>query len=375
MNVKKSIKSGMIKEITKSNKLSLIASGLILSSSLVFGADTIDAAFKDGKVSGSLIGYSSVSENADTLSTGNIGLAYKTGSYNGFSGKVGFFGSHAFEEDDANSSFEKNAIMSEANLTYTLDNFGSLTVGRQAVSLEWMGDYQEAALATITAIPDTTIVLAFSDKKGVAAKDEITDFYDINGSNGAYVADVKYSGLKGIEFNPYFYSAPDLANFYGLKTTFTADMFGAVAHYAISSEDTQDDGSIGHLELNTTLSGVSAAVGYIKTDKDVGAGSMLAAEGDNISPFEDGTQVYEADARTVYGSLGYTIADIELGALYGQTTYGSTDDKEKELNLTASYPITESLVASLLYGDVTADSNNTDYSDYNKVLASVEYTF
>ena len=97
--------------------------------------------------------------------------------------------------------------------------------------------------------------------------------------------------------------------------------------------------------------------------------------GDNISPFDTGNNTYAADAKTVYGSLGYTIADIELGALYGQTTYGSTDDKEKELNLTASYPITESLVASLLYGDVTADSNNTDYSDYNKVLASVEYTF
>lgn len=149
-------------------------------------------------------------------------------------------------------------------------------------------------------------------------------------------------------------------------------MFGAVAHYAISSEDTQDDGSIGHLELNTTLAGVSAAVGYIKTDKDVGAGSMLAAEGDNISPFEDGNQVYEADARTVYGSLGYTIADLELGALYGQTTYGAADDKEKELNLTATYPITESLAASILYGDVTAELSD---DDYNKVLASVEYTF
>ena len=56
MNVKKSIKSGMIKEITKSKKLSLIASGLILSSSLAFGADTIDAAFKDGKIASSLIG-------------------------------------------------------------------------------------------------------------------------------------------------------------------------------------------------------------------------------------------------------------------------------------------------------------------------------
>ena len=63
MNVKKSIKSGMIKEITKSKKLSLIASGLILSSSLAFGADTIDAAFKDGKVSGSLIGYGVTQDN------------------------------------------------------------------------------------------------------------------------------------------------------------------------------------------------------------------------------------------------------------------------------------------------------------------------
>ena len=159
---------------------------------------------------------------------------------------------------------------------------------------------------------------------------------------------------------------------YGLTPASCTNVSGASTHYAISSEDTQDDGSIGHLELNTTLSGVSAAVGYIKTDKDVGAGSMLAAEGDNISPFEDGTQVYEADARTVYGSLGYTIADIELGALYGQTTYGSTDDKEKELNLTASYPITESLAASILYGDVTAELSD---DDYNKVLASVEYTF
>ena len=156
---------------------------------------------------------------------------------------------------------------------------------------------------------------------------------------------------------------------------------GGVAHYAQSDVDKSfgiangyEDGSIGHVELNTTFADISAAVGYIKTDKDGGAGAMDVA-GDNINLFEDGNQVYSADARTVYGSLGYTIADIELGALYGQTTYGSTDDKEKELNLTASYPITESLVASLLYGDVTADSNNTDYSDYNKVLASVEYTF
>ena len=68
-------------------------------------------------------------------------------------------------------------------------------------------------------------------------------------------------------------------------------MFGAVAHYATSSEELVDtnDGSIGHLELNTTISDFTAAIGYIKTDKDGGSGSMTAV-GDNISPFEDGNQ-------------------------------------------------------------------------------------
>ena len=96
----------------------------------------------------------------------------------------------------------------------------------------------------------------------------------------------------------------------------------------------------------------------------------MSAYGDNISPFDTGNNTYSADAKTVYGSLGYTIADVELGALYGETKY-AVDSKEKELNLTASYPITEALTASVLYGDVNANS----YEDDKYVLASVEYTF
>ena len=44
------------------------------------------------------------------------------------------------------------------------------------------------------------------------------------------------------------------------------------------------------------------------------------------------------------------------------------------LNLTAGYPITESLATSILYGDVNSDEANGD-SDDKYVLASVEYTF
>ena len=104
----------------------------------------------------------------------------------------------------------------------------------------------------------------------------------------------------------------------------------------------------------------------------------MSAYGDNISPFDTGNNTYSADAKTVYGSLGYTIADVELGALYGVTTYGSDDFKEKELNLTASYPITETLSTSILYATIDGDEADTSGSattDQNYVLASVEYTF
>ena len=55
-----------------------------------------------------------------------------------------------------------------------------------------------------------------------------------------------------------------------------------------------------------------------------------------------------------------------------QDSYISKYLAEKELNLTVGYSFTESLDASLLYADIDANSSS---DDYNKVLASVEYTF
>lgn len=370
-----------MKNLLKGQTISLVACGLILSSTMAFGADTIDAAFKEGKVSGSLAlygeKYDNKENNADSgFGNGNATVAFETGSFYGLSAKAEFKGNLKLgevEHNDHQNSYANDSLMTEAYIKYAMEGF-AISAGRQAIDLEWLGDYHESVVAAITAVPDTTIVLGYTARKAESGIDYSEDFYDINGNKGAYVADIKYAGLKSVEFNPYYYSAPDLVDFYGLKTTFTADMIGAIAHYAVSSEDTQDDGSIGHVELNATISDLTAAVGYIKTDKDVGAG-LMPTYGDNISPFEDGNQVYGADARTVYGSLGYTIAGVELGALYGQTTYGTDDFKEKELNLTAGYSITESLGASILYGDVTADSDDSSTYDYNKVLASVEYTF
>ena len=374
-----------MKNLLKGNKVSLVACGLLLSSSFAFGADTIDSAFKDGKVSGSLTGYGVNYDLKDggtdsSFTSGAIALAYETASLKGFNAKAGFIGVHVFSEknDGDASDIASKVLMTEAYGKYAND-LVSVTIGRQAIDLEWMGDFHEAAVVAVTAVPDTTIVLGYSQKKAVAGVDETSESFEkFNGNKGAYVLDAKYSGLEGIEFNPYAYSAPDLANWYGLKTTFTADMFGVVAHYAASNVDVagEDDGSMGAIELNTEVAGISAAVGYIKTDKDGGLGYMDSV-GDNYEPLDSGNAIYLEDAKMLYGSLGYSIAGVDLGAIYGVTTYGSADYKEKELNLTAGYSITESLSTSVLYANIDGDEADTANAttDQNYVLASVEYTF
>ncbi|WP_323597085.1 Opr family porin [Aliarcobacter butzleri] len=382
-------------------RLSLITCGLVLSSSFVFANEvkTFDDAFKSGKASGSLglygkhIDYSGTQSSYDPTKqvgkagylNGNATIGYETASLYGFSAKAEFKGNLDLGEinnDDRKSGiapFENNALMTEGYLKYANDAF-FVSAGRQAIDLEWLSDYHEAVVAGITAVPDTTIVLGWTKRKAESTSELSEDFWKINENKGAYVADIKYAGFEGVELNPYYYSAPDLADWYGLKTTFNTDYFGIVAHYAASNEDVQDveDGSIAHLELNTEIDGFTAAVGYIKTDKDGGTGTMAAA-GDNISPFEDGTQNYGLDAKTVYGSLGYTIADVTFGALYGQTDYDYDTTvknlKEKELNLSVGYAFTESLSTSVLYVNVDADSNEPDYSDYDKWIATIEYTF
>lgn len=351
-------------------KISLVTCGLLLSTSMAFGADSIDEAFKTGSVSGDITLYGTKADNkggtADTdASFATTGIAYETASYMGLSAKAGFRAGHAFDD----STLANDALMTEAYVKYANDMF-SLTVGRQEIGLEWLGDYNEAIVAGITAVPDTTIVLGYVNQQAAADEDEIGDFAEVT-EDGTYVVDVKYTGLSGVELNPYFYSAPDVADFYGLKATYSSDMFGAVAQYAASSEDVGSDGSIAHVEASTSLAGISAALGYIKTDKTAGVAS-ISAYGDSISPFDNGVNTYSADAKTVYGSLGYSVAGVDLGLLYGETDY-SVNSEEKELNLTAGYSITDSLGLSLLYVKYDEEGSSSNDSDY--ASATLAYSF
>lgn len=163
---------------------------------------------------------------------------------------------------------------------------------------------------------------------------------------------------------------------------YNLEHFGAIAQYAKSSLTNEyktnnglENGYIAHFELNGNFEDLTSAVGLIKTSKKGGA-DIITSYGDNISPFEDGNQVYTLDARTIYGSLGYSIYDFDFGALYGITRYDAASSglKEKELNLSAGYNFTKNLNTNIMYVNVDADEASGE-TDYNKYLASVEYKF
>ena len=361
-------------------KISAIASGLLLTSTLAFAGDTLDEAIKGGTVSGSLETYGIHTENKggnpDTsMISGTVGLGYETDSYHGLSAKVSFLGVHVFhEKNDGDEDVEGNVIMQEANLNYQRDSF-NLKVGRQELALEWLQDYHEAYVAETTALENTSILVGYSDKSAMADADEFSEgFTKFNGKKGIYFADVIYTGIQDTELNAYYYNAPDLGSLYGIKAGYYMDNLEIFTQYALTNEDTNstfEDGSIFHIKADASLMGAPVSLGYVKTDKD-GTGAVIGLElGDNINPFEDGNNVYEPDARTIYASIGYSIDDISLNVLYGQTKY--QNEKEKELNISTEIEIIDDVLeVGLLFVNVDANNSNDDYQKY---IFEVEYSF
>lgn len=368
---------------------SLVALSCLLASSLSADVSTdLKEAFANGKISGDIVLYGEQQNNSGSnpdagFTMGSVGLGYETADFNGFKAALGFRGNHEFsevEDNDYDNADQPSAILHTANISYA-NKYVTLTLGRQEMDLEWMGDFHEAYVGVITAIPDTTITIAHSDRVAVADADgALEKFHEFSSDNGINVFDVKYEGIEGLALNAYYYNAQDVVDWYGAKVDYDKDMFGGTLHYTTSNEDVAnaEDGSILAAEVRGNFSSVALTLGYITTDKDGGIGGMnqnnydgsMATAGDNINPFEDGNQVYQADADTYYFSVGYEIKSLTLSALYGSTDYGS--DSEDELNIAAEYGITDELSVGAVFVNVNAENSD---DDYNRFSFTASYAF
>jgi len=359
--------------------LSTIAAA-ILATGACAQSNTIKDAFANGKVSGDISIYGeNVSASGTTQDSGflmsSIGLAYETDSINGFKGAVAARTNHKITEKETNNysnGEDPEAALSTANISYSTDK-ASLIVGRQEIDLEWIGDFHEAVVGVLTYVPDTTIVVGHTQRFMAVDNDAALAKMDDIGKDGASVIDVKYEGLENTTINPYFMNANDLFSAYGLKLTTNVANIDFTAQYAATNEDVANtaDGSIAHVEIGTTLSDIALAAGFATTDKQGGAQSLTTL-GDNIDPFEDGGDIYGADADTYYVSAATEISSIGLSAFYGSTTSGANNDKNSEVVLTAGTSITDELSLDVLVSSINAE-NSAD--DKDKITLMATYSF
>jgi hypothetical protein len=361
-------------------KIKISLATVLFTGSMLFADSTnIVDALKNGKINGEFALYA---EHANIRSgddqgfgSGSFNLGFTTDSFYGFTLDIGSRANHGFWEIDG-SEYNSNAkaVLHTANLAYSHQYF-DVILGRQKINLNWVSDFHEALVGVIKVVSDTAIVVGYTQRTTYAEYDAPLNNFDKIGKNGAFVVDAKWSGIEGLVVNPFIYYANDVAAWAGVRAdydkVFSDFSAGGTVQYTQSDEDNGDDGSFLHLEARGSIIGINANLGFIKTDKSGGIGKIAAA-GENVNPFEDGDQIIEVDARTVYLGASYEFQGFALSGLYGYTKYGN-DAKFNELDLGVGYNLNENLALQgfLIFGN----GNSNAYNDYTKITLGAIYTF
>jgi hypothetical protein len=365
-------------------KMSLAVTALLANSVLFADSTSIADALKNGAVNGEFAFYAEQIDfkNKDSkgFASGSFDLGYSTDSFYGVKLSVGSRANHAFWEDNGDE-YDDNvkAVLHTANIAYSHQYF-DVVLGRQEINLNWVSDFHEALVGVIKAVPDTAIIVGYTQRVASADYDAplkaFNKLADGVVEDGAFVIDAKWSGVEGLVVNPFVYYANDVATWAGARVdydkSFSDFSIGGTVQYTQSKEDILlDDGSFLQLEARGSIIGINAKLGFISTDKDGAIGSITAA-GENVNPFEEGDQALGADAQTIYLGASYDLKGFALSGLYGYTESG--DAKFNEFDFVVGYNLDDNL---LLEGSLVLGNGNDYYTgdEYTKFTLSAVYSF
>lgn len=372
----------------------LIVAAVLCAIPAMAFANVLEESFKNGSVSGHLGLYGEQTKpkdgNRDGYSNGNVSIYYETAPLHGFSLGLGAWGAIRLNEKndgDYENAIAQNAIIHQGFLRYTHEGIGSLTAGRQAADLEWLGDYIEGAIATVDAIENLGFTFAWAKRQAVVDVDEVSEKFTLlsdgvakKDTSGLFVLDAKYTPTPWLEINPYYYHAPSAFRAPGLKLTatfepmegLTTTTMGQYVRSRVDNDLDEKNGNLAWIEQGISYNIFSANVGYIRVDEK-GTG-LIDSFGDQ-TPLSEGNNTLSKDARTFYLGVGVEIAGVSLGAMYGQTRYFDETDKtkEKEINLSVGYEIISNLALGISYAKVKNDKSDND--NYSIVSAGLEYSF
>ena len=383
----------------KTIKLSLAAIAVFATVSTV-EANSLGQALSGGKTTGDIsVTYESRKQDKEVsayysntaYSVGSVGINYKTAEYNNFSASVGFRAYNTLYESDntfttsqgsgdATERFYESAnsaMLSEAYLAYDVEN-AHLKMGRQGLYTEWLTKIHDAVSVYANPVKNAELELIWSKRRGRAYARDLRPMVEVNSKEGIYKVGLAYTFNDNVKANGYYLKAPQAYDIYGAKLHLAAQLenakIGALIHSMETSEKvgTTKDGEMIELKAFATVSGYTATLAYVKTGKENGWGSAANA-GDTVVPFEEGDQMYVADAQTTYFMLSKAVAGVSLTGLYGVTEYGNFE--KDEFNVWAGYQLAKNTSLSIGYALTNEDKNDTTTTDLQQLNTTVTYNF
>lgn len=235
----------------------------------VFAAENIEDVIKEGKLSGQIRGLyiknnlsGSANNNGDldkyAFAAGGK-LGYETASLHGISAGAVFYTSQDFGAKDSDSSRRNKDMLDPNENSYSIlgqayiqGQFGKTTVkvGRQQLDTplaasddgRMIPNLFEAAIATNTDIPDTTLIGGYvakmagwdskSDKNGVSqfqsmsrsALNSIVDDSHSIGDKGVYTFAIINNSIKDLTLQAWYYNATDVLTAPYLQADYTIEL-------------------------------------------------------------------------------------------------------------------------------------------------------
>lgn len=380
-------------------------------------ASSIDEAFVAGKASGQILA-AYVSQNnevgTDTYGTSLGGiLKYETADWNGLklgaaayvSQKVGFATGDDGETnldlfDEAGKSY---AYLGEAYIDYSVGDI-SLRVGRQLIDTPFADTDDirmhpntfEAAIATYKGVEATTLVAGYVKRwAGYDSGDEKSTFKKLDGiegeSNGAAVIGVMNESIENLAVQGWYYDADNVADLYYADAAY-AILFSETMGMELSAQwarfneksDSGVDGSVYGARAIANAGMLTVGAAYNRGSNDDGKSPPIGFGGGpyytsmqelTIEGMED-SRAYQLSAQ--FDMAGIGIEGATLMALYGDFKSTPMEMHVKEIDVIASFEISETVSGDVSYAAIDdCNSNADDGTDagYSRFLARLSYNF
>ena len=331
-----------------------------------FAADSLAAAFKEGKVSGALQAYYFNKDNGTTdagiFSTG-LDLSYETASLNGFAFKATFQSSASpFADDEGKamyngSMYGSGAQLSEVYLSYTAGKTTAL-VGRMYLDTPLVAssgsrlnkEAFEGAAIINTDLANTTLIAGYVQKFqsrtdgsggfGKFRRVGATNVGMVPFEDGAYTLAAINKSIAGLTLTGAYADVIDIAQvayveaaYEGKGASFT---YGVAGQYYYSEVDGTDDTNLFGVKVNIGVGDFSFVAAYSKADDSFDVVSGLGNGADlayTMSPLN--SYSYAADTEA-----------YKIGAAYAVT---------KSANVGISYTVNEVGALEYAYSAIEAD--------------------